>query len=182
MTIEAEISGGTIKHPQVDDCIHRSWHVLEDCTLDANREIVTAPQSETESVAANGAGNEKIRTFESGATRDTNEDKLDYEGFLSPIVVRRFAKYMHKHRVQSDGTLRDSDNWQKGMPLDSYMESGWRHFMDWWGEHRGIESREGLEDALCALLFNVQGYLFEILQEEDVDDAEAKAHTYGDHI
>ena len=54
-----------------------------------------------------------IRKFETGATRDTDEGKLDFEGFFSPIVMERFAEYMNKHRRQSDGQLRDSDNWQK---------------------------------------------------------------------
>jgi hypothetical protein len=44
------------------------------------------------------------------------------------------------------------------------MKSGWRHFMDWWLEHRGFESREGAEEALCGLLFNVSGYLHELLK------------------
>lgn len=105
-----------------------------------------------------------LRTFETGATRDTDEGKYDYEGFLSPLVIRRFGEYMHKHRVQSDGTLRDSDNWQKGIPYDAYMKSGWRHFMDWWSRHRCDDVPQAeLEEALCALMFNVQGYLHELL-------------------
>ena len=112
----------------------------------------------------------EVREFDTGATRDTSEDKLDFEGFLSPIVLERFAEYMHKHRFQSDGKLRDSDNWQKGLPRDSYMKSAFRHFMDLWKEHRGHDSREGIEDALCALLFNIQGYLHEHLKDkEDLD-------------
>lgn len=108
-----------------------------------------------------------IRKFETGATRDIDTAKLDYEGFLSPIVLEAFAKYMHKHRIQPDGKLRDSDNWQKGIPKSAYMKSGIRHFMDWWMEHRGYESRDGLDDALCGLIFNAMGYLFETLKERD---------------
>lgn len=106
-----------------------------------------------------------IRRFSTGATRDTGEDKLDYEGFLSPLVVERYAEYMHKNRHQSDGSLRDSDNWQKGIPQDAYMKSGYRHFMDWWLDHRNYKSREGLEEALCGLIFNAMGYLHEHLKE-----------------
>lgn len=105
-----------------------------------------------------------VRYFPTGANRNPDADKLDYEGFLSPLVIERFAEYMHKHRSIADGTLRDADNWQKGMPKDAYMKSGWRHFVDWWKEHRGLASREGLEDALCGLLFNVMGYLHETLK------------------
>jgi hypothetical protein len=111
-----------------------------------------------------------IRTFDSGATRSPMKDKLEYEGFLSPLVIRRFAEYMHKHRKQEDGKLRDADNWQKGMPLDSYIDSGWRHFMDWWLSHRGYNqsthSSSRVEEALCALMFNVMGYLHELLKEK----------------
>lgn len=110
-----------------------------------------------------------MRKFESGATRDTDENKLDYEGFMSPLVVDRFAQYMHKHRLQADGQLRDSDNWQKGMTLECYVKSGFRHFMDWWRQHRGYEGQDELEESLCALMFNVQGYLFEILKERYAD-------------
>lgn len=109
-----------------------------------------------------------MRTFETGATRDADDNKLDFEGFLSPLVVARFAEYMHKNRIQADGKRRDSDNWQKGMPLDCYMKSGWRHFFDWWGAHRFKPANvDGLiEDALCALLFNVQGYLHTLLLQK----------------
>ena len=109
----------------------------------------------------------KVRKFGTGATRNDDLNQYDYEGFISPIVLQRFAAYMHKHRFQKDGKIRDSDNWQKGMPLESYMKSGWRHFHDWWMEHRGNKSREGIEDALCGLLFNVQGYLHEYIKKKN---------------
>ena len=107
-----------------------------------------------------------MRTFDTGATRDTETGKFDYEGFLSPLVVRRFGAYMHAHRIQADGTLRDSANWQKGIPKDVYIKSAWRHFVDWWLMHRSCKDRRGVEDALCGLLFNVQGYLHELLRAQ----------------
>ena len=107
------------------------------------------------------------RNFETGAYRDTDVGKHDFEGFLSPLVIKRYGEYMTKHRKQSDGKLRDSDNWQKGIPKDAYIKSGWRHFMDWWGEHRYLDSKDGIEEALCALLFNVMGYLHETLKEKN---------------
>lgn len=105
-----------------------------------------------------------VRVFDTGATRDQDATKPDYEGYLSPLVIARFGEYMTLHRKQSDGSLRDSDNWQKGIPLSAYMKSGWRHFLDWWNEHRGLVGREGLEDAICGLLFNANGYLHETLK------------------
>lgn len=105
-----------------------------------------------------------MRQFSTGATRNSDENKYDYEGFLSPLVLERFAQYMHKHRVQADGKLRDSDNWQKGIPKEAYMKSGWRHFFSWWKSHRGLKTEEDIEESLCALLFNIQGYLHEHLK------------------
>lgn len=105
-----------------------------------------------------------IRRFDTGASRDTDAGKLDYEGFLSPDVIDAFARYMNKNRKMADGSLRDSDNWQKGIPIPVYMKSMFRHFMDVWRLHRGLTARENMEDALCGLLFNVQGYLHEYLK------------------
>ncbi len=110
-----------------------------------------------------------VQVFKTGANRSADVGKFDYEGFLSPLVIERFGEYMNKHRILPDGSTRDSDNWQKGIPFKNYMKSGWRHFFDWWREHRGIESQEGLEDSLCALLFNVQGYLHEHLKAKTTD-------------
>jgi hypothetical protein len=108
-----------------------------------------------------------IREFATGATRDKETGKLDFEGFLSPQTLTRFGEYMNKHRLQSNGTLRDSDNWQLGMPRNVYMKSMWRHFVDVWAAHRKNDEA-ALEEALCAVWFNVQGYLFEILNKRSV--------------
>ncbi len=108
-----------------------------------------------------------MRQFESGATRNVDEDKPDYEGFLSPYALRAFAEYMHTHRRQADGKLRDSDNWQKGIPFEAYMKSMWRHLVELWTEHRAdVGSVPAQVEALCALLFNVQGYLHELTKPE----------------
>lgn len=107
------------------------------------------------------------RVFGGGAIRDTEQGKPDYEGFLSPLVLERYGQYMHKHRSRPDGSYRDSDNWQLGIPLNAYMKSGWRHFVDWWKEHRGLETKDGLQEALCAIIFNASGYLHEILKSEN---------------
>ena len=112
---------------------------------------------------------EKVREFETGATRSVDIHRIDPEGFLSPLVLERYSEYMRKHQVQADGKLRDSDNWQKGMPLNSYIKGGWRHFLHWWTRHRGYAVNDpgaasDIEEDLCALFFNVQGYLHELLK------------------
>lgn len=109
-----------------------------------------------------------MRRFSTGATRDTDEGKIDFEGFLSPIALEAFGYYMMKNQLQADGTMRESDNWQKGIPIEAYMKSAWRHWFSVWKKHRANE--DNIED-LCAMLFNVQGLLHEQLKgREDVTD------------
>ena len=82
---------------------------------------------------------------------------------------------MHKHRLQADGSIRDSRNWQKGLTLQVYMESKWRHFYDVWALHESGEKtiiREDgeevdIEEALCGEFFNLQGYLHEYLKAKN---------------
>jgi hypothetical protein len=107
----------------------------------------------------------KVRTFETGATRDADVGKFNFEGFESAIVRQRYAEYMHKHRTQPDGTIRDADNWQSGFPEASCAESLMRHVQDVALEVDGYPSRDGIEDALCAVIFNAKAYLLLVLRE-----------------
>ena len=126
----------------------------------------------------------QVRTFDTGATRDDDETKPDYEGYLSPLVIRCYGEYMTKHRKQADGKLRGSDNWQKGIPYSAYFKSLWRHLVAAWALHRfkrffdHHEDREDMEEALCAIIFNASGYLHEMLKAEmsqgDIKEAPAK--------
>ena len=135
------------------------------------KDIITKPESGHMPPLAQGQlPNPVVRTFETGANRGMDTEKFDYEGFLSPLTLRRFAEYMHKNRHLPDGTLRDSDNWQQGIPLESYMKSAWRHFIQWWGLHRGRRPQrntEDIEEALCGVIFNASGFLHEILKEKE---------------
>lgn len=107
-----------------------------------------------------------VRTFDTGANRDKDEGKLDFEGFLSPLVLEAFATYMNFNRSLADGSTRASDNWQKGIPVDVYVKSAWRHFFSAWRIHRGWGASETLVWALCGVLFNVQGWLHELLKKD----------------
>lgn len=107
-----------------------------------------------------------VRVFDSGATRSPLGDKLQYEGYLNPLVLKRFAQYMKKHQVQSDGAVRAADNWQKNLPLESLYDSKTRHDMDVWLYARGYktEMTDNIEEALCAVLFNTMAILKQILE------------------
>ncbi len=132
------------------------------CHLDLDKD---KPQKENK---------KSMRQFDTGATRDTDLDKLDFEGFLSPLVIKRYAEYLNEHRVQADGNLRDSDNWQQGIPIKVYMKSKWRHFVDCWMIFRGYgpvrDPKDNhiitMEEALCGEIFNASGHLHELLKEK----------------
>jgi hypothetical protein len=116
---------------------------------------------------------ERVRQFESGADRDTDEHKIDPEGALSPVVLQRYAEYMREHSIRQDGSRRSSDNWQKGMDLDVYASSAWRHFLQFWMAHRGYEPLDDdgklvpIQEALCGSLFNLMGYLHEVMRDAE---------------
>jgi hypothetical protein len=136
-----------------------------------NNVIDEIPRSTEEQVAIYKKYN---RQFDTGATRDVDDYKYDYEAFFTPYVMNRYAQYMHQHRIQEDGTMRDGDNWQKGIPDTAYMKSMFRHFFDVWSIMRGLTCKDPktnkeieLEEALCGLKFNVDGLLFNILKEKN---------------
>jgi hypothetical protein len=116
----------------------------------------------------------KIRSFSTGATRNADTNKPDFDGFLSPLALEAFGAYMHEHRFQADGTLRDSDNWQKGIPVPAYRKSLFRHLFQAWRIGRGWptpdyddpEKPVTIEEALCGVLFNAMGWLHEIKKAE----------------
>ena len=49
------------------------------------------------------------RTFNSGASRDTDLGKLDYEGSLSPLVLKKYVEYMQRNNNTKSG-VRKCDN------------------------------------------------------------------------
>jgi hypothetical protein len=116
-----------------------------------------------------------LRGFTSGATRDTAEGKLDFDGFISAFVMRQYARYMNMNRLQSDGKIRDSDNWQKGIPMPVYIKSKYRHWEEMWYTwkiwqrigHMNMPRQEVIEfvGAICGDLFNTMGFLHEFLKE-----------------
>lgn len=109
-----------------------------------------------------------IRTFASGANRDTDSGKLDYEGFIDPTVFRRFAEYMHKNRYMRDGSIRASDNWQAGFPRAQTMKSLIRHTWEQWMDWRTLQQLN--EEALCAIIFNAQALLRESLLDRSIPE------------
>lgn len=110
----------------------------------------------------------RIRAFKGGATRDGHGNKYDYEAFTNALVKRRFAKFMHFHRRQKDGSLRDGDNWQRGMPREVFMKSLIRHVEQL--HYQWDKRRQLSETTLCAIRFNADGLLHELLLGRDIKE------------
>ena len=86
------------------------------------------------------------RQFNTGAQRDVVTDKGRYD-LISPIMMERLAKLLQR------GAEKYNDrNWEKGMPLSVYMDSGMRHLYKFLEGHRD-------EDHLIAAIWNLQALL-----------------------
>ena len=133
-----------------------------------------------------------MRKLKTGATRDSDNGKYEYLGFINPLCDYSFAKYMHKFRTMADGTKRESRNWQKGFGLEIPAQSLVRHLEDFKLLHEGFfvyEYRKDkiverrvykkkfaipppdhkeitFEDSLNAIRFNAEAYKLELLLRE----------------
>jgi hypothetical protein len=117
-----------------------------------------------------------IRLFETGATRNVEVDP-DIHGSTSPLALQMFGRYMQEHRLQADGTMRDADNWKKGITRDSYMRSMRRHLHDLELHYSGYGdlARDDLYAALSGLFFNVQGFMHEQMKADIETEREQEA-------
>ena len=78
------------------------------------------------------------RQFNTGAQRDVVTDKGRYD-LISPIMIERLAKLLQR------GAEKYNDrNWEKGMPLSVYMDSGMRHLYKFLEGHRDEERQNKL--------------------------------------
>ena len=99
--------------------------------------------------------------YPSGATRDSEEGKLDYQGALSIEVLDSFVQYMDRHREMSPGSFRGMGNWKQGMPWARLMRSLTRH-------HFAVWRNDGQKlDDLHAVLFNTMALIYQQLTKED---------------
>ena len=124
-----------------------------------------------------------MREFKTGATRNDDHDKFGIRGFRSRYADQAFYEYMHRHRVQADGKLREPDNWKKGIPTEAYYNGLDRHVHDVLSiaeTGRAFRTNEDgsvvtLKDALCAIEFNIHGLLHELGKAEAAASADQPA-------
>ena len=81
------------------------------------------------------------REFNTGAVRDTTENKGSYY-LLPPHAIHRMAQHF-----QTGGKKYSPRNWEKGMPLSKFLDSALRHLFAYLGG-----SRE--EDHIIAAAWN----------------------------
>lgn len=86
-------------------------------------------------------------TFESGATKEVKKGR-GKPSLIFPCLITRLAKWL-----ELGGKNHGDRNWEKGLPSDSYLDALYRHVLAY---HFGDRS----EDHLAAMLFNVQGLIF----------------------
>lgn len=119
----------------------------------------------------------ELQKYGGGATRSSSADKPDYEGFINPEVLVMYGEYMHAARFQRDGTFRESDNWQQGIPKKAYMKSLLRHVIEMWFWHRTgrmpVNKDTGVpftpQQLFSAIMFNIMGYAKEHLNPAPVN-------------
>lgn len=114
-----------------------------------------------------------MRTFETGATRNNDPERVEWVKMLSLPAMFEYAKYMRAHRQQADGNLREYDNWKGmngrgGFPLNDVVESLMRHTLDLAALDAGVEPMRECDkkEACCAIIFNAMSYLHTILAKE----------------
>ena len=147
---------------------YRFW---PDSSEHSTRSRIPLSASNSDCAGVCGGSVPNVQQFATGATRGKDDCKIDFEGHLSPEALHYYGLYMHSHRIQVDGTPRASDNWQQGIPLHKYMKSLLRHIFDLWRAWRGTVTHnpetgepQTLGMLCAAILFNVQGFLHELLQ------------------
>ncbi len=93
----------------------------------------------------------KLRSFETGAIRDSDEDKESYIESISWLALRRYAFYM-KTQEKKYGR----GNWKKGIPTESGEDSLFRHLTKYLLNKYDNANIEPDIDHLAAALFNLQ--------------------------
>ena len=113
---------------------------------------------------------EYVKPYNMGNSSDFRYAPDPYEeATAKPLGKPVVRTYMLSCQYLKDGTLRSSDNWQKGIPVSAYMKSLLRHVIELWTQYR-TDPASISEETLCATLFNAQGILHETLKERYAND------------
>jgi hypothetical protein len=124
----------------------------------------------------------EIREFKSGATRDISDGKHQISKFINPLNDHSFCTYMHSKRIMADGSVREGDNWQKGMGLEVLEESFVRHMDDFKKLHLGFhvyKVRGDDGETTYVSIEPIEEYAeFEIFMEETLNGIRFNCEAY----
>jgi hypothetical protein len=96
----------------------------------------------------------KITQFKTGAIRDSQEGKTDYNETISWTALNRYARYMTGKKAKYG-----AGNFKKGIETWSYVQSMLRHVDKWMRNTYEEGNDEKDEDHLSAIVFNVFGIM-----------------------
>lgn len=97
------------------------------------------------------------RQFDTGAQRDTDENKLRMSLVPHDELNRVLKRYL-------DGADKyGANNWKNGMPLSVYYDSAQRHLMKWW---QNMDD----EDHAAAVIWNMLGAMWTEKNKKELDD------------
>lgn len=99
--------------------------------------------------------------FPSGAIRDSQEDKPDFNETISWTAFNRYAKYMTGKKSKYG-----AGNFKRGIPTESYVKSMLRHVDKFMRNTFENGDDEKNEDHLSAIVFNVFGIMHNEEQEK----------------
>jgi len=98
----------------------------------------------------------EVRTFKTGAIRDTEDNKFDFIETVSWTAFDRFAGYMTGKKKKYG-----AGNFKKGIDIESYERSLMRHISKYLRNKYENGNDEKEEDHLSAIIFNVFGIIHE---------------------
>ena len=107
----------------------------------------------------------KRREFETGAVRDiqTGKGRMD---LLPACALIRLSKHF-ENGVQK----YEERNWEKGIPIHSFIDSGLRHIMNY------LDGKTD-EDHLCAATWNLMCAMWTEEKRPDLQDIPSRLATY----
>ncbi len=92
-------------------------------------------------------GGKERTEFDTGAVREIDEDKGRFD-LIPSYPMERLAKHY------AAGAKKYADrNWEKGLPLHTFLDSGLRHFFQ-------LLDGEPSEDHAAAVMWNIAGFLW----------------------
>jgi hypothetical protein len=107
-------------------------------------------------------GGEKHTVFETGGERVIVEGRGRYD-LIPPYPMKRLAQHYE------NGAKKYADrNWEKGLPLHSFIDSTERHL-------NSFKDGDRAEDHLAAILWNIAGYMW---TEREITEGRLPASLY----